>query len=161
MPFEPRIAFVTDALPSIGGAEKVLFTALDIFPSADVFTLIYNRPVFDHTQLAERTVRISLLDRLPLAHTHHRKLFPLMPAAVGRFDLHGYDIVVSMSYAVAHGVRVPPGVRHVCYLYKPMRYAWHNLNLKREHGPAGWAVRSLLPAFRNWHRRASTRVHEF
>lgn len=49
---EPRLAFILDALPSLGGAEKVLFTALEIFPQADVFTLIYNRKFFGETPLA-------------------------------------------------------------------------------------------------------------
>jgi len=84
---EPRVAFVTDALPSIGGGEKVLFTALEVFPCADVFTLIYNRPAFACSPLANRKVKTSLLDQLPLAHKHHRLFLPLMPSAIERFDL--------------------------------------------------------------------------
>ena len=35
----PRIAFIVDALPAIGGGEKTLFTALEVFPQAEIFTL--------------------------------------------------------------------------------------------------------------------------
>ena len=49
MKSKPRIAFVIDALPSLGGAEKVLFTALEVFPQADLFTLVYNKQVFINT----------------------------------------------------------------------------------------------------------------
>jgi len=117
---EPRVVFVTDALPSIGGGEKVLFTALEVFPCADVFTLIYNRPAFACSPLANRKVKTSLLDQLPLAHKHHRLFLPLMPSAIERFDLRGYDLIVSFSYAVAHGAFSSNGARHVSYTYTPM-----------------------------------------
>ena len=161
MPSDARIAFITDALPSLVGAEKVLFTALELFPSADIFTLVYNRQLFTGTPLADREIRTSPLDRLPLAHTHHRALFPLMPAAVASFNLSDYDIVVSFNYAVAHGVRVPAGARHVSYTYTPMRYAWNNLNIRGERAPENPLVRLLFSLFRNWDRRAARRVHEF
>src|SRR5574339_176008 len=101
-----RVAFVVDALPAVGGGEKTLFTALEVVPRADVFTLVYNKKAFEGTSLSRRAITTSYLDRLPFAHTRHRLLLPLMPAAVGRLDLCNYDMVVSFSYAVAHGVRV-------------------------------------------------------
>jgi glycosyltransferase involved in cell wall biosynthesis len=158
---EPRVAFVTDSLPSLGGAEKVLFAALDVFPGADVFTLIYNRELFASTPLASRHVKTSILDRVPLSHAHHRTLLPLMPAVVEQFDLRQYDLVVSFSYAVAHGVRVPPGVRHVSYTYTPMRYAWSRLNLHGRPARNNLIVEWLLAAFRSWDRRASSRINEY
>ena len=97
MKADPRIAFIIDSLPCLGGAEKVLFTALELFPHADVFTLIYNRPSFLNTPLVKHQVKTSWLDTLPLAHTHHRWFLPLMPSAIERFNLHAYDFVVSFS----------------------------------------------------------------
>src|SRR5262245_61399592 len=122
MKAEHRIAFIIDSLPSLGGGEKVLFTALELYPSADIFTLIYNRPVFINTPMANRRVKTSWLDVLPLAHKHHRWFLPLMPSAIKHFNLCKYDIVVSFSYAVAHGVSNLNGARHVSYTYTPMRY---------------------------------------
>ena len=49
---------------------------------------------------------------------------PLFPAAIRRFDLAGYDLVLSFSHCVAKGVRTPPGAAHLCYCFTPMRYAW-------------------------------------
>src|SRR5690349_2068769 len=120
----PRIAFVVDALPAIGGGEKTLFTALEVFPDADVFTLIYNREAFGNTPISKKAIATSYLDKFPFAQTHHRLLLPLMPSAIERFDLCRYDLIVSFSYAVAHGVRVNNGTRHISYTYTPMRYAW-------------------------------------
>src|SRR5512146_2356340 len=101
---EPRLAFVLDALPSLGGAEKVLFTALEIYPHADIFTLIYNKNFFGATPLANRKIHTSYLDTVPFAHKYHRLFLPLMPGAIESFDLCQYDGIVSFTYAVAHGV---------------------------------------------------------
>src|SRR5512138_785447 len=88
---KPRIAFVLDALPAIGGGEKTLFTALEIFPDADIFTLVYNKDAFRFTPIAKKEIVTSYLDKLPFARQHHRLLLPLMPQAIEQFDLCGYD----------------------------------------------------------------------
>jgi len=158
---EPRIAFVLDALPAIGGGEKTLFAALEVFPDADLFTLIYNRDAFRYTPIANKEVITSYLDNLPLAQTHHRLLLPLMPHAVERFDLCTYDIVVSFSYAVAHGVRVNNGTRHISYTYTPMRYAWSDMNIDGTHSRKNPLLNLVMNRFRAWDRAAASRVHEF
>ena len=63
----PRAALVVDALPAVGGAEKVLLAAMELFPDAPIYTLVYNRKAFAHTSIASRQVITSYLDRLPLA----------------------------------------------------------------------------------------------
>src|ERR1043165_3531246 len=156
-----RIAFILDALPAVGGGEKTLFAALEVFPQADVFTLIYNKPAFVHTPVAEKEIVTSFLDRLPLAQTHHRLLLPLMPSAIERFDLCKYDIIVSFSYAVAHGVRTNNGTRHIAYTYTPMRYAWRDLNLDGTHSHKNPVVNLVMEQFRAWDKAAATRVDEF
>ena len=156
-----RVAFVIDSLPSLGGAEKVLFTALELYPQADVFTLIYNRDVFNNTPIAQRDIKTSYLDLLPLARKHHRMFLPLMPAAVERFDLHDYELIVSFSYAVAHGVQNFNGARHVSYTYTPMRYAWTDINLDGTRTSRNFIVEKLLQAFCTWDRKAASRVHQF
>lgn len=161
MDSNPHIAFVIDALPSLGGGEKVLFTALEAFPKADIFTLVYNRDAFARSPITNRMVRTSFIDRLPFAAKYHRFFLPLMPLAVSRFDLRGYDVVVSFNYAVAHGARGRDGARHVSYTFTPMRYAWTGLNLDGTRTRRNWFVEKYLGSFRNWDRQAASRVHEF
>ena len=158
---KPRIAFILDALPAIGGGEKTLFAALEVFPQADIFTLVYNRPAFVNSPIASRKIVTSPLDQLPGAQMHHRWLLPLMPSAIERFDLCHYDIVVAFSYAVAHGVRVNNGARQLCYMYTPMRYAWSDLNLDGTHSRKNRLVNLLMEQFRRWDKAAASRVHEF
>src|SRR5215207_7126829 len=129
MKSKPRTAFIIDSLPSLGGGEKVLFIALESYPHADVFTLVYNHDHFAKTPIANKTIKTSFINSLPLAHKQHRWFLPLMPTAIERFDLHAYDLIVSFSYAVAHGVNNYNGAHHVSYTYTPMRYAWTDLNL--------------------------------
>jgi glycosyltransferase involved in cell wall biosynthesis len=161
MKSEPRIAFVIDALPSLGGGEKVLFTALEAYPHADVFTLIYNRNAFDKTSIAKRKIKTSYLDAFPFVHKNHRVFLPLMPSAVERFNLRDYDTIVCFSYAVAHGVRNYNGARHISYTYTPMRYAWRDLNINGRHSRKNVMLNLLMEKFRVWDKTAAARVHEF
>jgi glycosyltransferase involved in cell wall biosynthesis len=157
---EPKIAFVVDALPGIGGGEKTLFAALEAYPRTDIFTLIYNKDKFINTPVADHKVVTSFLDAIPLAHKNHRAFLPFMPAAIERLDLSAYDIVVSFSYAVAHGVRLSKETLHISYTYTPMRYAWSDLNLDGKHSRKNLIVNMLLKGFRKWDRAAVTRVDE-
>ena len=155
----PRIAFVLDTLPSIGGGEKVLFAALEAYPRADIFTLIYNRKVFVNSPIANRKVNTSWLDSLPFAHTHHRYLLPLMPSAIEQINLSGYDTIVSFHYAVANGARTPHGAHHVSYTHTPLRYAWTNININGKHTRRNFLLDRYMRSFRAWDRRAASRVH--
>jgi len=156
-----RIAFIVDALPSIGGGEKVLFSALEAFPHAEIFTLVYNKKVFANTPLANRKVKTSFIDHIPLAHKHHRLFLPLMPYAIEQFDLRNYETIVSFSYAVSHGVRNFNGARHISYTYTPMRYAWTDLNINGTHSQKSMLIGLFMEAFRKWDQRAASRVHQF
>ena len=161
MSAEPRIAFIVDALPAIGGGEKTLFAALEVFPQADIFTLIYNANAFENTPIAKRKIFTSYLNQIQLAHTHHRLFLPLMPSAIEQFDLCRYDVVVSFSYAVAHGARANKGTRHVSYTYTPMRYAWSDINIDGTHSRRNPLFDLGMQEFRNWDKAAASRVHEF
>lgn len=158
---DPRIAFVIDALPSLGGGEKVLFTALEVYPEAEVFTLVYNDEFFMQTPLANKKVNASFINSLPFARARHRSFLPLMPFAIERFDLRAYDLVVCFSYAVAHGVKNLDGARHVSYTYTPMRYAWTDINLDGSRRRKNPLLNGFMRAFRKWDRRAASRVHQF
>ncbi len=161
MSSKSRIAFVVDALPAMGGGEKTLMTALEIFPHADVFTLIYNKGAFRKTPIANKEIITSYLDKLPFAQTHHRLLLPLMPSAIEHFDLCKYDVIVSFSYAVAHGVHINNGTRHISYTYTPMRYAWSDINLDGTRSRKNLMLNWVLDNFRTWDKAAASRVHEF
>lgn len=161
MKSDPHLAFVLDALPSLGGAEKVLFTALEAYPEADVFTLVYNKSVFEQSPISKLDIRTSYLDALPFAQKNHRLLLPFMPRAIQRFDFRGYDGIVSFNYAVAHGIHNQNGARHLSYTYTPMRYAWTRLNLNGTRTRKNWIIHQFMKAFQRWDRQAAARVDAF
>jgi glycosyltransferase involved in cell wall biosynthesis len=84
-----------------------------------------------------------------------------MPSAIERFDLCKYDVIVSFSYAVAHGVQINNGTRHISYTYTPMRYAWSDINLDGTHSRKNPMLNWVLNNFRTWDKAAASRVHEF
>jgi glycosyltransferase involved in cell wall biosynthesis len=114
--------------------------------------------------IERRRITTSFIQNMPGAAQHYRHYLPLFPAAVRRFDVRGYDLVLSSSHAVAKGVRVPPGALHVCYCFTPMRYVW---DLYGEYfGPrAGPLTRVVMPPLaawlRRWDRRTAAGVHHF
>jgi glycosyltransferase involved in cell wall biosynthesis len=161
MKAELEVAFVTDALPAMGGSEKVLLAALELFPRARIHTLVYHPEKFAGTPLEGREIITSFINNLPFASRAYRKYLPLMPRAIEAMDLDGYDLVISFSYAVAHGARPQAGARHLSYNFTPMRYAWRDLGLNGGSRPDNPILEWLLQNFRNWDQQAARRVDRF
>jgi glycosyltransferase involved in cell wall biosynthesis len=115
-----RIALVHDFLYTMRGAERVLDVLCELYPDADLHSLIYRKGSLNH-RIENRRITASPLRFFP---GNHRWWLPLYPWAISRFDFAGYDLVISSSYAVAKGVRVPDGTPHICYCHTPMRYVW-------------------------------------
>jgi glycosyltransferase involved in cell wall biosynthesis len=161
-----KVAIVHDWLVTYAGAERVLEQMLQVLPNADLFSLIDFLPEGQRSFLGGRPVRTSYLQRMPGARRRYRHLLPLMPLAIEQFDLSGYDLVVSSSYAVAKGVLTGPDQLHICMCYSPMRYAWdlQHQYLREsglESGLRSWLARWLLHRTRNWDARTGAGVDEF
>ncbi len=144
---KPKVAFVVDALPAMGGGERVVLHALDLFPDAPLYTLVYNPAAFANTSIAAHPVVSSFIDHLPHSRTRYRSYLPLMMFAIKQFDLSQFDLVISFSYAVAHAVRMRPGQRHLSYTYTPMRYAWRNYSIYGVLSPDNRLVAFVLELF--------------
>ena len=157
-----RVALVHDWLTGMRGGERCLEVLCELFPDAPLFTLLHV-PGSVSSQIERRRIVTSFVQRLPNASERYRHYLPTFPLAIRRFDLSGYDLVVSMSHCVAKGVRVAPRALHLCYCFSPMRYVW---DLSSDYfGPGhGLAARVLGPpiaaALRRWDRRTSG-VHRF
>ena len=162
----PRVALVQDALPFMGGAERVMENTLAIFPEAPIYTLVYRPEQFKGTAIASHAVHTSFIDHLPGAHRNHRRYLPLYPLAIEQLDLRQFDLVLSFSYAAAHGVLTRPDQLHISYTYTPIRQAWHYyqdyLTVRGlNHRIAGWGARIILHYFRLWDQLAAQRVDQF
>ena len=104
----PRVALVHDWLTGMRGGERVLEVLCEMFPTADLYTLVY-RPERVSARISRMRVTPSILQRMPGAARHYRWWLPIFPWAIERVNLSGYDLVISVSHAVAMGVRVAPG----------------------------------------------------
>jgi glycosyltransferase involved in cell wall biosynthesis len=160
-----EIAFVQDAMLFQGGADKVVAAALDVFPQAHLYTLMYKPEPYKGTIFEEHPIHSSFLDRLPGAHRHHRLFLPLMPLALEQLDLRRFDVVIAFSYAVAHAVPTRPDQLHISYMHTPMRYAWQP-HLVSQISPGSSEIPfrlagSLLSLFRLWDRAMTRRSNYF
>ena len=72
-----KIAFVHDWLTGMRGGEKVLEAACELFPQAEIYTLIH-RPAQISGIINSRRIHTSWLDSLPGGGP---ELFPLAAAA--------------------------------------------------------------------------------
>lgn len=138
-----RVAIVHDWLPVYAGAERVLEQMLEVFPNADVFSLIEFLPENQRAFLGGRAVSTSFIQKLPFARKHYRLYLPFAPLAIEQFDLRGYDVVLSSSYVVAKGVLTTPDQLHVSYVHSPIRYAWDLYFDYLENGGLTKGIRSL------------------
>src|SRR5690606_36483633 len=110
--------------PVYAGAERVLGQMIECLPSADIFSLIDFLPEDQRDFLHGKAVRTSFIQDLPFVRSRYRSYLPFAPIAVEKFDLPGYDVVVSSSYVVAKGVMTTAEQLHVSYVHSPVRYAW-------------------------------------
>jgi glycosyltransferase involved in cell wall biosynthesis len=144
-----KVALVHDFLVDLRGAERVFLKLCEIWPTADIFTVIYDERGTEG-RFAGRDVHTSYLQRLHLSARNFRALLPLYPAAIESLDLSGYDLVVSSSSAWAHAVLCDERALHVSYCYNPFRYAWNDRDqtLARWRNPLAREI--LRGAFRRW-----------
>ncbi len=156
-----RVWFVHDWLTGFRGGEKVLLELVRLFPNSRIATLVHVPGTTD-PELDARVARTSFLQRIPNIATGYRNYLPLFPRAVGSLKLDGdCDFVFSVSHAVAKGVGVPAGKRHVCYCNTPMRYIWgmEDQYLSRW-SPKRLALAAVIPSLRRFDKR-NEQVTEF
>ncbi|MEI7989582.1 MAG: glycosyltransferase family 4 protein [Chloroflexota bacterium] len=161
-----RIAIVHDWLITHTGAEKVLEQMLNVFPQADLYSIVDLYTPEMRALIQNKHAVTSFIQHLPFARKHFRKYLFLMPLAIEQFDLSPYDLVISSNFAVAKGILTNPDQLHLCMCYSPIRYAWdlQNQYLKEaglERGLLSGLVRLMLHYIRLWDVRTSNGVDAF
>ena len=161
-----RIAVVHEWLTSHAGSEKVVEQILQLYPEADLFSLVdFLSPEQRHF-IGHRSVQTSFIQKLPFAKRAFRQYLPLMPLAVEQFDLSSYDVVISSNHAVAKGVLTAPHQLHISYVHTPIRYAWdlQHQYLQQaglERGAKSVLTRLILHYLRLWDSTSANRVDRF
>jgi len=155
---------VHDWLTGMRGGEKALEALGELLEGADILTLVHV-PGSVSPAIARHRIRTSFIQHLPAAGRWYRQYLPLFPLAIEGFDLDGVDLIVSASHCAAKSVVPPPGARHLCYCFTPMRYAWdqypHYFGPDRIGPVMSRLARPVLAAMARWDRRTSGRVHRY
>jgi glycosyltransferase involved in cell wall biosynthesis len=157
-----KVAIIHYWLVGMRGGEKVVESLCRLFPSADIFTHVYDPDAASETIKAHQ-IKTTFVGRLPFATKKYKSYLPLMPIALEQIDLRGYDLVISSESGPAKGVIPPSDALHICYCHSPMRYVWNMYHDYRER--AGLLTRWFMPPaahyIRNWDALSASRVHEF
>jgi len=158
-----KIAIVAEMLVKMGGAERVVSELVNIFPEADIFTLLYDEKKCGHV-FPKHRIQTSFLQKYIQWGIPRQVLVSLMPRAIESFRFDEYDIVISSSSAFAHGIIVNSDTSHICYAHAPMRYAWDYTHSYTEEKTSGWKkffrpwLYSTLFSLRLWDYTASGRA---
>jgi glycosyltransferase involved in cell wall biosynthesis len=151
----PKIAIVHDWLTVAGGAEVVVAELHKLFPSAPIYTSVYNPAAFNgpNNGLKGADIRTTYLQqRLPAALRYNHVLWPTLRAKAFRaLDLSEFDVIISSSSAEAKAVRkTRPDQVHIAYIHTPIRYYWsHYQEFRREFkfGIFTPFIRPVIPFF--------------
>jgi glycosyltransferase involved in cell wall biosynthesis len=159
-----RVALVHYWLVRRRGGEQVLEALADMFPQADIFTLVLDPASLGKT-LRNRRIYTSFLQSVPGIRRHYKKFLPLFPLALESFNLAGYDLVISSESGPAKGVITGKSTCHVCYCHTPMRYLWDMYFDYRENTPGGALGRAFYSIvshyMRLWDQVTAARVDYF
>jgi glycosyltransferase involved in cell wall biosynthesis len=154
-----KVAIIHDWLTGMRGGERCLEVFCELFPQAHLYTLLHI-PGSVSSLIEKMSIKTSFIQNLFFAKRWYRKYLPLFPMAIERFNLKGYDLILSCSHCVAKGIISPPDALHISYTLTPMRYAWDMYG-----DYFGESRNRLIPLFihylRMWDVTSSQRVDNF
>jgi glycosyltransferase involved in cell wall biosynthesis len=145
------------------GGERVLEILCDLYPEADLYTLLYVKDRLSR-KIEGMNIKTSFIQRFPGVSRYYRSYLSFFPAAIEHFDLRGYDLIISSSHCVAKGILPMPEALHISYCYTPMRYVW---DMQFEYfKDSGYPLKNLMISalanyLRIWDVTSNQRVDDF
>ncbi len=164
LPAGLRVALAHDWLTGMRGGEKVLEVLCDLFPRAEVFTLVHVRGTVSPA-IERHRIHASFVSSLPLARRLYRHALPLFPVAVEQFDLDRFDLVLSTSHCAVKSVIRRGDACHLCYCLTPMRYVWDQFDAyfgpARLGSVASRVMRPVARALARWDAQTANRPDRY
>jgi len=122
-----KIAVVHDQLREFGGAERVLFSILELFPEADIYTSTFDWQSLgkhkDH--IYPKKVKTTWFGKIPFINKLYSPLRFLTPPIWESLDLDAYDLVISSTGSwMCKGVKTKKSTVHISYIHHPPRYLY-------------------------------------
>lgn len=114
------VAIAHDYLTQKGGAEKVVLALHRAFPSAPVYTTLYE-PGLTYPEFSGVDVVPTSLNRIGIFRRSHRLALPFLAWASGRTSVQARNTIVSSS-GWAHGFRTSGN--KIVYCYSPARWLY-------------------------------------
>lgn len=146
-----------------GGAEAVLYEMLDLFPEADLATLIYEPTMFAD-KVGQRRVRTSWLQYAPrwIKQRPHY-LLPFIRRAVNSISTKGYDLVIASSSAYVKNIPLRQDQECLIYCYSPARMLWDSwpaaMNSRTRSAIARFFITRWVSQLRLWDYYESQSSH--
>jgi glycosyltransferase involved in cell wall biosynthesis len=122
-----KIAIVHYWLIGMRGGEKVLENFCKLYPSADIYTHVYNSNKVSDI-INSHKIYTTFINKLPFSKKIYKLYLPLMPLALRLLDLKDYDLIISSESGPAKGFIKNKKSFHLCYCHTPMRYLYDMRN---------------------------------
>ena len=160
-----KVALVHEYLTRLGGAERVLKHLSDIYPKADIFTLLYNKSKVSDV-FPDHKVKASFVNTFPnWLKSRVKFLAPLFPSAIESLNVTPYDLIISSSNSFAKGIITKPKAVHISYCHAPATFLWNAFYSYRKQQRKGkfgnFMILLLTHYLRQWDRQAADRVDYF
>ena len=157
-----KIAIVHYWILQMRGGEKVLEALCEMYPSADIYTHVYEPNGISET-IKSHNVFTTFISKLPFSKKLYKLYLPFMPLALESLDLTDYDLIISSESGPAKGIVPGPGALHVCYCHSPMRYIWDHYHIYNKN--SGFLTKLMMPLIshylRQWDVSSASRVDIF
>lgn len=156
-----KIALVHDFLLKLGGAERVLQSFSEMFPSAPIYTLLYDEKRVGKVFPKEKVIASSL-NKNPLIRRKPQLFLSAFPRTIEEFSFKDFEIVLTSSGAFAKSIVTPAGTKVVTYCHRPMGYAWdyaHEYPIDKKMGNLKkYLSNNVLNRIRVWDRASTNRT---
>lgn len=159
-----KIAILHEMMIKIWWAEKVVENWLNLFPNADLYTLIYDEKkvgnIFPKEKINKSVFSLKS-QKVYNLFKNQRYCLPFMAQSIESLDLKDYDIVLCSSSWFMHWAITKPETKFIVYYHSPTRYIWDWTNeYKKDLGLDNWIKKYTLKPILN-HIFLKTRIWDF
>lgn len=155
-----KVAIVSDHIFEFNGAARVTAKIGEMFTNPSYYFLFGDMKLAGK-ELKTADITFSVLQKVPFLRKIYRYTYFLWPVAIESFNFSKYDLVISSSFSVSHGVVTNIGTKHISYIHSPMRYAWDLSRIYFNKRSFSFLKRLVIPFFVNilriWDVNASKR----
>ena len=153
-----KIALIHDDFMQAGGAESLFATIASLWSDAPIYTSLVNWGKIPASIDKDR-IRISWMQKIPLAKYFFKALLPLYPFAFESFDLSNYDLVISSTTRFAKSIITRPETIHISYVNSVPRFLWSQKSLSHYLPKIViFIAKPILSHLKKWDRISSSRA---